>query len=99
MTQTKRNYLATFIIDNRNKEDSLGQIVDEIKAEIAAVEGEVTAVEELGKRDFARVTDRKFTGAPYVRIAYTAPGTAPCALRERLRLNNSVYRTFIQAAA
>jgi len=99
MTQIKRNYLATFIIDNRNNPDSLGQIVDEIKAEIAAVEGEVTGVEELGKRDFARVTDRQFTGAPYVRIAYTAPGTAPSALRERLRLNNSVYRTFIQAAA
>ncbi|KXU35004.1 30S ribosomal protein S6 [Cephaloticoccus primus] len=98
MTQTKRNYLATFIIDNRGKEDSLGQIVDEIKAEITAVEGEVTAVEELGNRDFARVTDRKFPGAPYVQIAYSAPATAPGALLERLRLNSNVYRTFIQAA-
>jgi len=98
MTQTKRNYLATFILDNRGNPDSIGQIVDEIKAEIAAVEGEVTNVSELGKRDFARVTDRKFTGAPYVQIAYSGPATAPAALFERLRLNQNVYRTFVQAA-
>lgn len=97
MKQTNRNYRATFIIDNRGKEDSIAQIIDEVKAEIAATNGEVTSVEELGKRDFTRVTDKKLTGAPYVQISYSAPGDAPAQLRERLRLNHNVYRTFIQA--
>jgi small subunit ribosomal protein S6 len=57
-----------------------------------------TAVESIGRRDFARVTDKKLTGAHYVQINFTAPPDAPAHLREKLRLNNSVYRTFIQSA-
>lgn len=98
MNQTKRNYRATFILDNRGKEESIDQLIDGVKGEIAAVEGEVTAVENLGKRDFVRVTDRKFTGATYVQVAFSAPAQAPAHLKERLRLNQSVYRTFVQSA-
>jgi len=93
---TKRNYRATFILDNRGKQESIDQIVDGVKKEIAAVHGDVTAVENIGKRDFARVTDRKFTGAAYVHMNFSAPPEGPSQLRERLRLNSGVYRTFIQ---
>lgn len=98
MNATKRNYRATFILDNRGREESIDQIVDGVKQEIAAVKGEVTAVESIGKRDFVRVTDKKLTGAAYVHINFSGPADAPSQLRERLRLNNSVYRTFIQSA-
>lgn len=93
---TKRNYRATFILDNRGREDSVEQIIDGVKKEIAAVDGEVSNVETLGRRDFARVTDRNLPGATYVQIAFSAPSTGPAALKERLRLNNTVYRTFLQ---
>lgn len=92
-----RNYLATFILDNRGKEESVEQIVDVLKAEIATVSGSVTSVENLGRRDFARVTDPKFPAANYVQITFSAPTSAPAALKERLRLNQSVYRTLVQA--
>jgi small subunit ribosomal protein S6 len=95
-TQNKRNYRATFILDNRGKQETVEQIVDGVKKEIAAVHGDVTAVESIGKKDFARVTDRKFTGASYVHVNFSAPPEAPAQLRERLRLNSSVYRTFVQ---
>jgi small subunit ribosomal protein S6 len=98
MNPTKRNYRATFILDNRGKEESVEQIIDGVKKEIAAVHGEVTAVENIGKKDFARVTDRKLTGTTYVHISFSAPAGAPAQLHERLRLNTSVYRTFIQSA-
>ena len=97
MNPTKRNYRATFILDNRGKEDSIEQIIEGVKKEIGAVQGDVTAVENLGKRDFARVTDAKLTGATYVQVAFTAPAEAPAALKDRLRLNNSVYRTFVES--
>lgn len=97
MNQNKRNYRATFILDNRGKEDSIDQLIEEVKTQITTLEGEVSGVENLGKRDFARVTDRKLTGATYVQITYAAPKDAPAQLRERLRLNQNVYRTFIQA--
>ena len=98
MKPTKRNYRATFILDNRGKEDSIEQLIDGVKTEIAAISGEVTAVENLGKRDFVRVTDRKFTGATYVQVNFSGPAEAPANLKERLRLNSSVYRTFVQSA-
>jgi len=95
-TTTKRNYRATFILDNRGKEDSVDQIIEGVKKDIIAVDGEVGAVETLGRRDFARVTDRNLPGATYVQVAFSAPATGPAALKERLRLNNTVYRTFLQ---
>ncbi len=95
MKPTKRNYRATFIIDNRGKEDSVDQIIDGVKKDIAAVQGDVTQTENLGKRDFARVTDRKLTGATYVQVAFSSPAEGPAQLKERLRLNSNVYRTFV----
>ncbi len=98
MKPTKRNYRATFILDNRGKEDTVDQMIDGVKKEIAAVQGEVTGVENIGKKDFIRVTDRKFTGATYVHVNFTAPAEGPAQLKERLRLNQNVYRTFVQSA-
>jgi len=98
MKDSKRNYRATFILDNRGKEESIEQIVDGVKKVIAEVKGEVTAVESIGKKDFARVTDKKLTGASYVHVNFSGPAEAPANLREKLRLNGSVYRTFIQSA-
>lgn len=94
----KRNYKATFILDNRGKEDSVDQIVEGVKKEIVAIQGDVTAVEQLGRRDFARKTDAKFPAGVYVSIDFSAPAGAATALQERLRLNDSVYRTLVQNA-
>jgi small subunit ribosomal protein S6 len=98
MNSNNRNYRASFILDNRGKEDTIDQIVEGVKKVIAEVKGEVTAVETIGRKDFARVTDKKLTGAHYVHINFSAPADAPQHLREKLRLNGSVYRTFIQSA-
>jgi len=98
MSQTKRNYKATFILDNRGKEDSVDQIIEGVKKEIAAVQGDVTAVENVGRREFSRKTDDKFPGGVYVHVAFSAPAGAPAQLHERLRLNDSVYRALVQNA-
>jgi small subunit ribosomal protein S6 len=95
MNPTQRKYRATFILDNRGKEDAIEQIIDGVKKEIVANKGEVTAVENLGKKDFVRVTDRKFTGAAYVQVDFSGPPEITAQLKERLRLNQTVYRTFV----
>ena len=69
MKPTKRSYRATFILDNRGKEDSIDQIIDGVKQDIVSVQGEVTGVENLGRREFIRVTDRKLTGAGIAKIS------------------------------
>ena len=97
MNPNKRNYRATFILDNRGQADTIEQIIEGVKTEIAAVQGDVTAVDNLGKKDFVRVTDAKLTGATYVQMAFSAPAEGPAQLRERLRLNQNVYRTFVES--
>ncbi len=98
MKATTRNYRATFILDNRGREETIDQLVEGVKKVIAEVKGEVTAVDNIGKKDFVRVTDKKLTGANYVHVSFSGPAEAPAQLREKLRLNGSVYRTFIQSA-
>jgi small subunit ribosomal protein S6 len=98
MTQNKRNYRASFILDNRGKEDSIDQIIDGVKKEIAAIHGDVTAVENIGRRDFARKTDANFPSGVYVNMDFAAPAGAAAQLQERLRLNDSVYRVIVQNA-
>ena len=98
MIATKRNYRASFILDNRGKEESVEQLIEGVKKIIAEVSGEVSAVENVGRKDFIRVTDKKLTAAHYVQIKFSAPASTPAVLREKLRLNASVYRTFIQSA-
>ena len=97
MSQTKRNYKATIILDNRGKEDSVETIIEGVKKEIAAVQGEVTAVEQLGRREFVRKTDDKFPAGVYVQVNFSAPAAAPAQMHERLRLNNTVYRALVES--
>ena len=98
MKQTNRNYKASLILDNRGKEDSVETLIEGVKKEITAVQGEVTAVENLSRREFARKTDDKFPGGVYVQMSFSAPGAAPAQLHERLRLNDSVYRALVENA-
>ena len=44
MTQTKRKYHATFILDNRGREETIDQIIEGVKKDILAVDGEVSSV-------------------------------------------------------
>ena len=96
MTPIKHNYHATFILDNRGKEETIDQIIEGVKKEITAVQGEVTHVENLGKKAFVRVTDSKFPEAVYVQVDFSGPLDSPRHLHERLRLNSSVYRALVQ---
>jgi len=98
MKQTNRNYKASIILDNRGKEDSVEQLIEGVKKEISAVQGEVTAVENIGRRDFARKTDDQFPSGVYIQVNFSAPAAAPAQLHERLRLNESVYRALVENA-
>ena len=98
MTQTKRKYKATFIIDTRGREESLDQLLEKVKQDIVAVQGEVVSVENLGQRDLTRPTDPKFVAAPYVQMEFLAPVEGPKNLHERFRLNQIVYQAMFERA-
>jgi len=96
MTETKANYQATFILDTREREESVDELVDSLKEEIASAGAEVSEVENLGKQDFARVPDRRYDSGVYVRIAFSGDPDTPQRILQKLRLNKLVSHKMIQ---
>lgn len=96
MSPNNNNYRATFILDLRETEEAPETVIENLKGDIAAVEGTVSQVNNLGQRDFARVTDVRRPTGHYVQIDFAGPATVNSALQERLRLNKVAYRLLIQ---
>jgi small subunit ribosomal protein S6 len=86
------------ILDTRGREESVDQLVEEIKKEIVSADTEVLGVENLGRRDFARVTDPKLTAGNYVEFAVAGSGDVATRIQEHFRLNPAAYRVFVQLA-
>lgn len=98
MNPTNKNFKATVILDTRGRSETLDELVDNVKGEIAAVNGEVTGFESLGVREFMRPTDRKYTAGPFVQIYFSGPADCNKHLLERMRLNRAVYQSMIESA-
>lgn len=97
-TETKRKYRATFILDTRNFQEPVENLIANIKANLTDNVGcGITATKELGQREFARVTDRHFPSAQYVQFEVEAGAKAPAAMQERFRLDRTVNRIVIQS--
>lgn len=98
MTATASNYRATFILDTRGREESVEDLIDGLKAELASAGVEVTKVENIGRQEFARVPDAKYDAGVYVQYEFSGPSEAPAAVLEKLRLNKLVSHKMIQKA-
>jgi small subunit ribosomal protein S6 len=95
---TQKHYKVLLILDPRGREESIDQLIEQIKGEIISTGAEVTAADNLGLRDFARVTDARLTAANYVEFDVAAPLGLATRLQEHFRLNKAVYRLFVQSA-
>ena len=98
MTATKANYRATFILDTRGREESVDDLIASLKGEIEEAGGEVSKVENLGRQDFARAADRRYTGGVYAQYDISGTSELPEAIGEKLRLNKLVSHKIIQKA-
>ena len=96
MSSKTNNYRATFILDLRETEDAPEAIIETLKGEIATAAGEVGQVNNLGQRDFVRVTDVKRPTGHYVQIDFKGPANSNAVLQERFRLNKVAYRLLVQ---
>lgn len=101
MTQTTnkpRSYRASFIIDTRNNQEPIEAVIDSLKEAVSAIGGAVKDVEDLGQKDFVRVTDRAFPSGFYLRVHFDGPAASAKALAEKLRLDRRVNRLIVQSA-
>ena len=96
-TQTKKNnYRATFILDTRSTESPVESLIEGLAEAITAVGGKTERVENLGRQDFVRITEKSHTGDFYVQIYFEGPLNAIAQLNENLRLDKTVKRIFAE---
>jgi len=95
-TLTSRNYNVSIILDTRGVEETIDALIEQLKKAIEEVGGEVGDVNNLGRFDFIRVTDKKHLADFYINIAFKGPPDAPRQLQENLRLEKKVKRIIIK---
>jgi small subunit ribosomal protein S6 len=94
-----RQYKATFIINLRETKRPIAEVTNFLKETLTAVGGKVEAVEDIGVRDFIRVTHKQNPSGHYVAITFSASGDINSAVQQKLKLEKEVKRTFIEAVA
>lgn len=97
MTLTKQTYKTTVILDTREQEKTVSELLESVKAAFASLDATVTGEKDLGRREFVRVTDRKFTSGHYFELAVEAPGNFATEVQEKFRLDKVVYRIIVQS--
>ena len=96
-TSHKRQYKTSFILDTRNYKDSLESLIERVTKAIESVGGSVKKMENIGQKEFSRVTDRHFPNGIYLRADVEAPANYPADLNEKLRLDKSIDRVLIES--
>jgi small subunit ribosomal protein S6 len=85
------------ILDTRGREESVEQLIEDVKKELVAAGAEVHGNESMGRRDFARVTDDKMPAANYVEFTVSGAAGLASKIQEQFRLNPAVYRVLVQS--
>ena len=73
-------------------------IEEKISGLLGELGGEVESLENLGRRDFARVPDNRHTGDTYLIIAVSGGASLPASFHERVRLDRVIKRCMFESA-
>lgn len=95
-TVSTKSYEATFILDTRGSEQPIEAHVERLQAAIAAIGGTDITSENLGRRDFVRVTDRNHPADYFLRFRFTGPLHVAVSLREKLQLDKTLKRLLVE---
>lgn len=96
-TAVKSNYRTTFIFDTRNHSEDVDALIERITTTLNSLQAEVSKVNNLGQKDFIRVTDRKVPNGIYIQFILSAPANFAAAVQERFRLDKSVNRILVES--
>lgn len=92
------SYKASFILDMRGYEEPLATLIEKIKSTLESIGAQVGEVKDLGVKDFAQVTDRRFPQANYLQVRFQGAPNSSVALREKFRLDRTVARILVEKA-
>lgn len=65
---------------------------------LSEVGGTVEKIENLGRREFVRVTEKDHTGDIYLHVEVNGPASMPAELQDKVRLDKQVKQVMAQSA-
>jgi small subunit ribosomal protein S6 len=77
-------------------EATVDDLIVKLSEVVRELGGEIERVENLGRKDFVRVTVRGHEGDAYVRLDVVGPREIADQLQERLRLDKTVKRVMVE---
>lgn len=94
-----KRYEGLFILNTAGKEEGIKDMIDKISNEITATGGRIETVQKMDKKNFARVSDKKYTGGFYVNIIFETKPENIAVIRKHLSLNEDVFRVMFNVAS
>ena len=94
-----KRYEGLFILNTAGQEEGLKDMIDKISNEITATGGRIETVQKMDKKNFARVSDKKYTGGFYVNVIFETKPENIAVIRKHLSLNEDVFRVMFHIAA
>jgi ribosomal protein S6 len=91
-------YEALYVFPESLKDNTLDEVLGEIKNEIKKLGGDVESTTRLGKRAFSRRMKKQDAGH-YVMVAFKLGGDQVHALQSRFKLNENVFRVQVVRAS
>ena len=98
MSQDKRNYKITVILDSRGYEAPVETLEEKVTTLLTELGGEVESLDNLGRIDFVRVTEKDHTGDTYLILKVKAGPEMPVALQDRIRIEKNIKRAMVESA-
>ena len=93
-----KRYEGLFILNTVAKEESIKEAIDKISTEISSTGGRVETVQKMDKKNFARVSNKKYPSGFYVNVIFETKPEAIAVLRKHLAMNEDVFRVLFTEA-
>ena len=97
MSQKNRKYNLTIILDTRGYEAPVSTIEETVTEKLKESGGDVESLENLGRRDFSRVTEKGHTGDTYLQVVVSGPANLPADFQESVQLDKLYKRTMFKS--
>lgn len=89
-------YKATIILDTRGYDQPVETLSDKVREGFTAAGAQVGELENLGRMDFVRVTDRNHPGDTYLTLTFEGGPEVPAQIQEQFRLDRNVKRILVE---
>lgn len=87
-----KRYEGLFILNTAGKDEGAKDTLDTISAEISAAGGTVETVQKMDRKNFARVSNKRFIAGFYANVIFSGTPAIIAQLRHKFTLNDEVFR-------